>query len=137
MNRLTLSGLFCSFLGIGAIPIIAVAKNNPDLNTGCLVRAARASLSVDYPVRLQILGDDAKGLGSGVVTVSHPDGSDPLSVDCAKPDVTVLLPAGAYVATVDAAAGPAKNLNFRVQPSREQRTLALRLSPSVPALTDR
>ena len=136
MNRLALSGLLCSFLIIGVTSITANANASPDVNAACLVPASETR-SVTYPVRLKILGDDAKGLGSGVVTVSHQDGSDAFSVDCAKPQVIMRLPAGSYIVTVDAAGAPARNLRFRVVPSHSPKTLAMRFPSSSPALAAR
>jgi len=136
MKSLALPILLCSFLA-GATSLTADAKVRPSEDTACVVRAAGTSQSITYPVQLQIMGDDAKGLGSGVVTISHPDGSEPISIDCAKPEVMVRLPSGDYIATVDAAGGSARNLSFQVLPSDAPKMLALRLPQSKPSLTVR
>jgi len=137
MKNLALPSFLCSLLMIGAVLSNADAKTSPNVDSACVVRAAGESQSITYPVQLQIMGDDAKGLGSGVVTISHPDGSGPISIDCAKPEVIVRLLPGDYIATVDAAGGPATNLKFRVLPSEVPKILALRLPQSRPYLTIR
>lgn len=87
-----------------------------------------------HAVRLWIRGDDARSLGSGVVTVSRADGSMSASIDCAGPSVLMRLPPGRYIATIDAAAGPTRNVSFSVGHSVSPRTIDVRLPPGTALL---
>jgi hypothetical protein len=113
----------------------AKAQVDQGVDAACVMPPIPESQSATYPVRLEIRGDDAKALGSGVVTVSHSDGRGLISVDCAKPRVIMRLAPGSYIATVDPAAGPTRTLRFQVLPSQGTRTLTLHFPPLAPALT--
>jgi hypothetical protein len=108
-----------------------------DVDAACVMPAAPGVRSHTHPVRLDIRGDDARAVGSGVVTLSRSDGTGAISVDCAKPRVLMRLAPGSYIATVNMTAGPTRTLRFRVSASQGERTLTLRFPPSVPALTAR
>jgi hypothetical protein len=112
------------------------AEAQQSIDAACVMPAPEGA-SPTYPVRLEIRGDDARALGSGVVTVSRADGSGPVSVDCAKPRVIMRLAPGSYMATVDAAASRTRVLRFRVLASQGARTLVLRFAPSAAELTAR
>jgi hypothetical protein len=88
-----------------------------------------------HTVRLWIRGDDARMLGSGVVTVSRADRSLTASIDCAGPVVLMHLPAGRYSATIDAAAGPSRDVAFSVTQSSPPHTIDIRLRSGTPLLT--
>ena len=135
MNRLLLWALAGGFMACVFASAVD-AKDDPDVNAACVMPAPLDRQSPTYPVRLTIRGDDAKMLGSGVVTVSRLDGSGVVSVDCAKPQVVMRLSPGSYIATVDAAGGPTRNIRFRVVPSQRAKILALRIPPSRPELTE-
>ena len=135
MARLAFLALFGGVIATCAFPFPAKAQNNQSVDAACVMPVAPEGLSRTYPVRLEIRGDDAGALGSGVVTISHSDGRGVTSVDCSKPSVMMRLVPGSYIATVDAAAAPTRTLRFRVLPSQPAKTLVLRFSPSKPALT--
>lgn len=102
----------------------------------CILPATLGS-GLRYPVRLRITGDNSRTLGSGVVTISRADGSRMASIDCARPLIFMQLPAGKYVATIDAAAGPSPDISFSVTRSASGRTIDVHLRPSVPLLIER
>lgn len=134
MNRRLLVLIFAAPV---LAPHVIGAARAQDVAAACVMPAAPGAPSATHPVRLEIHGDDARGVGSGVVTVTRADGTGAVSVDCAKPRVLMRLAPGSYVATVDMTAGPTKTLKFRVLPSQGARTLALRFAPSAPELTAR
>jgi hypothetical protein len=109
------------------------SNRQPEISS-CILRAAFGP-GQRHTVRLWITGDDSRALGSGVVTVTRANGSQPASIDCARPVVLMRLPAGRYIATIDAAAGPPRNVQFSVTRSFAPRTIDVRLRPEVPLLT--
>ena len=126
--------LTCAFALIP--PCVAQAQHR-DVDAACVMPAPPRKQSATFPVRLDIHGDDARAVGSGVVTLSHADGTGTVTLDCAKPRVLMRLAPGSYVATVDMTAGPTRTLQFRVSASQGTKTLMLRFPPSVPELTAR
>lgn len=137
MDRYAFLTLLAGALGTGMVLLPASAQNGRDVDAACVMPVAPGSQTATYRVQLEMRGDDSRALGSGVVNVSHLDGTGMTTVDCSKPRVLMRLAPGSYIATVDAPAGPTKTLKFRVRPSQGTRTLILRFPPGVPELTDR
>jgi hypothetical protein len=94
-------------------PAGAQLVRNPSLAAACSVPAVHGG-NQRYAVELELFGDDAGALGSGVVTVSRTDGTGTVTVDCDKPRVLMRLQPGDYDATLDMAAGPTRNIRFHV-----------------------
>lgn len=135
MARLRLFTRLCA-AGVFAMQSSVVEARAPAISAGCVMPPSLEDQAT-YPVQLDIHGDASSGLGSGVVTITHSDGADPMSVDCAKARILMRLAPGSYIATVDPAAGPTRSLRFQVSPSRGTKDLALQIPPSTPELTAR
>ena len=114
----------------------AIAQS-PDVDAACVMPAPPGNQSSNHLVRLRIHGDDARALGTGVVTISRSDGTGTVSIDCEKPQILMRLSPGSYIATVDAPASSTRTLRFRVSSSQGARVLSLHFPPAVPALTAR
>lgn len=112
---------------ISALLVLSPANSamaRPSIDGACTIRQLRPGNDT-LPVRLLIQGDDAHALGTGVVTVSHQDGRDPITVDCSKPHLLLHLRPGNYIASVDMAAGPTREVRFTVARAHKVKTIDL------------
>lgn len=54
-----------------------------------------------YPLTLSFTGSRGQLAGGEIITLSHGDGADPITLTCSSPVVHALVPAGRYMADVD------------------------------------
>jgi hypothetical protein len=93
-------------------------------NAGLQARTHRQGST--YPVGLEFVGGYGQSLGNGIVTISHADGGNPITVACAAPRVLMRLFPGHYMATADMVDGPTKTVEFEVSKSDERKSLVIR-----------
>jgi hypothetical protein len=82
-----------------------------------------------FPVTLKLVGGYGQWLGNGDMTITGDNGTQPISLQCQGPWVSMQLPPGRYTATVGVSGASPKTVSFTV--GRGQREVLVRFPERV------
>ena len=131
-------------LVIAGIPLLMIflgnappsrPPQNPVLDVGCSLGTLNARedfRSNENPTILEFVGKSGRELRHSIVTLSHADGRDPITLACAVPTLMLRLQPGNYMAEVDLLGGPTRTFTFNIPAAESPRELVFRF----PSVTD-